>query len=398
MSSPTIGLPWDGRVGPARGLLGRSVALAVAVTVAVTAWFMAATAARHDYDPTTWIVAGTDFAATSRVPADAVRLRGSGYDGQFYYALARDPLALDPATRAAIDTPAYRAQRVLLPALAWAASGGGSTGALEWAIPALNLAGAALLALAVALIARGRGAPAWFGVGAGLLLGVLLAALRDLTEPLALAALALAILARERSRPAAWGALAAAACLGRESLAIAVAAILLVDLVQRRWPLAAAGAAALAAAAGWQLWLRAHLGTAGVMSGGPDTFSAPLEGPLHHIRVLDRLDLLTHRSGLWALAFMALTALACAWGVAAALRDRDDIAAAFVALLVLFALSGPPVWADVFGFARAAAPVWLMLVVMAARRPWRAAAAWIPALSVALTLAFCLVGGIPRLL
>jgi hypothetical protein len=330
------------------------------------------------------------------VPADAVRLQGTGYDGQFYYALARDPLALAESTRAALDTPAFRAQRLLLPALAWAASGGGQPSALDWAIPALNVLAAALLALAVAVYARARGAPAWFGAGARLLTGVFMATLRDLTEPLVLTALVVALICHERRRPVAWGALAAAACLGRESLVIVVAAVLAADLLRRSWRSALAGTGAILAFGAWQLWLRVHFGRFGATSSGPDTLAAPFAGPIDQIRTLDRLGILTAPRGLWALAFIAVTALAAAWGLWRAVARRDELSLAFAAMLVLVVISGPPLWGDAFAFGRTAAPLWLLLVLMAVRDVRVSAARLIPALSIALTVGFCILGGIPR--
>ena len=42
----------------------------------------------------------------------------SGYDGQFYAQVALDPLLRNPGTGAALDVPAYRARRILVPAIA----------------------------------------------------------------------------------------------------------------------------------------------------------------------------------------------------------------------------------------------------------------------------------------
>ena len=42
-----------------------------------------------------------------------------GFDGQFYAEMALDPLLRDPQMRIAIDSPAYRCRRILLPWLAW---------------------------------------------------------------------------------------------------------------------------------------------------------------------------------------------------------------------------------------------------------------------------------------
>jgi len=45
----------------------------------------------------------------------------TGFDGQFYAQVALDPLLRDPATKSALDVPAYRSRRILMPAMAYAA-------------------------------------------------------------------------------------------------------------------------------------------------------------------------------------------------------------------------------------------------------------------------------------
>src|SRR5262245_5452010 len=42
----------------------------------------------------------------------------SGYDGQFYAQIALDPTLRDPQLTQAVDLPAYRARRILIPAAA----------------------------------------------------------------------------------------------------------------------------------------------------------------------------------------------------------------------------------------------------------------------------------------
>ena len=65
-------------------------------------------------------------------PFEAVRVGfvTGGFDGQFYYAIARNPWTWH---RAELDVPAYRHVRLLYPALAWALSGGGNPYRLFWA-------------------------------------------------------------------------------------------------------------------------------------------------------------------------------------------------------------------------------------------------------------------------
>ena len=58
----------------------------------------------------------TKVPALADIPHHVRELRG--FDGQFYAQIALDPLLRDPATLAAIDDPAYRARRILMP---WAA-------------------------------------------------------------------------------------------------------------------------------------------------------------------------------------------------------------------------------------------------------------------------------------
>ncbi|MBK8476241.1 MAG: hypothetical protein IPL39_07960 [Opitutaceae bacterium] len=64
---------------------------------------------------------GDDF-APRRLPTVAAlpvaSVSGPGYDGQFYAQLAVDPAVRQPEVQAALDAPAYRAQRILLPLLA----------------------------------------------------------------------------------------------------------------------------------------------------------------------------------------------------------------------------------------------------------------------------------------
>ena len=44
---------------------------------------------------------------------------GAGYDGQYYAQLAVDPLVRDPSIDAALDSPPFRARRILFSWTAW---------------------------------------------------------------------------------------------------------------------------------------------------------------------------------------------------------------------------------------------------------------------------------------
>lgn len=172
---------------------------------------------------------GVDFEARAlprlrAVPHYVFRSAGSrlGYDGQFYAQLALDPTLRDPAFDRALDNPAYRARRIGLPALAYAA-GGGDPGRIVQVYALANLA--FWFGLGVALLALLRPwAPQRIACLAAALLtgGVLNSMKQSLTDlpaaallmaGLALgswgghAALAAAVLTRETSLLAAWTAL-----------------------------------------------------------------------------------------------------------------------------------------------------------------------------------------------
>ena len=74
-----------------------------------------------------------------------------GSDGQQFYALARDPVHLREVAPD-LDRPRYRAQRILLPVLAWALHPSGGGRGLVVALLVVNLAGVALGAGAVAFL------------------------------------------------------------------------------------------------------------------------------------------------------------------------------------------------------------------------------------------------------
>lgn len=190
----------------------RRPAAAAGAAGLLVALFIGLRLAAHGWEPSSFVVAGDAFVDPRTAPAELVVEPGStGYDGQFVYRLA-----LDPATGRVtghgirLDNPAYRAQRVGLPALAWLADRvpGVPLSVALIAVNALAVVGASYAGARLAA-SYGR-SPLW-----GLLLGlspVLLISLsRDLTEPLATFGLLGGLLLwGSRRYPAA----AAAFCLG----------------------------------------------------------------------------------------------------------------------------------------------------------------------------------------
>ena len=192
-------------------------------------------------------------------PYEAVRVgfTTGGFDGQFYYAIARNPWICHAAV---LDVPAYRHLRLLYPALAWALSGGGDPWHLFWALPFINLAAIAGLAWLGVRLARHYGVNVWWGFVLPLAVNDGMPLLRDLTDPLATftvcGLLASWLLGGRWYHLALW---AAAALFSREQNVAVVFVVLAAALATGRYRTVAGFAVALAVWAGWIGLLRAGL-------------------------------------------------------------------------------------------------------------------------------------------
>lgn len=141
-----------------------------------------------------------------------------GYDGQYYFGLAADPVH---ARYYMPGSAGYVYSRVLYPALSRGASLG-SVHALPYTMLAINLAAVGVATVALGLWLSARGASPWPAAVFGLYPGLIFTALRDLTEPLAFALVAVAMLVFDDARPRrvfSSGVLFALALLTRETVA-----------------------------------------------------------------------------------------------------------------------------------------------------------------------------------
>jgi hypothetical protein len=337
--------------------------------VAAAAWqllLMAVYAAAYHGDPSAFVCA--DGAVAGRWPYEAVRVgfETGGFDGQQYYALARDPWHVRGEP---IDFPAYRHARILYPALAWLLSGGGHPVRLLWALPALNLLAVAGLAWLGAGLAVHHGRSAWWGVLLPLVVNAGLPALRDLTDPLAaLTACGLLTAWLMRRPPWVLFAWAVAAVLSREQNAAVVLIVLLGALPQRRWRCAAGLAAALLLLAGWLVGLR---GAYGAWPFARETITAPFAGVFGHwplLRSSSRGYLALHGAGLLTIAVQAALCV-----VVCFLRVNRSVKLVALAGLVLAAVGGPGLYSEEWNYLRVffwmPLAVWLGSVVSGRRWP-----------------------------
>lgn len=359
--------------------------------------------ATHGWQPSAFVVAGQVWTDPAARPELVVAPDSTGYDGQFVYRLALDPLLDTPVGHGiGLDNPPYRQGRIGLPALAWAVDRLPGV-SLPWAlvlIEGLALLGSAWLGIRYA---TDLGRWPYLGLLVGLSPGLLMAAARDLTEPLSVVLLLAGLYAWQRRRLLPAGLLFAGAALTRETTLIVLAGMGLWQL----WALAArkdhehlARAAALliplAATLAWQAVVRSIWGSLPSASKGGSTFGIPVYRPLKDLfagagdpLALDRAHLLAH---LWIAERIALAVLILA--VLAALRTSaaaPDLRTGWVlAAILAMTLS----WRADIQFVRAAneAIVIGLLVLIGARGRWSTAAlamtaAWSAAVGIAYGLA-----------
>ena len=296
-----------------------------------------------------------------------VGFRTGGYDGQFCYAIARQPWTR--ATRDVFDLPSYRHVRILYPALAWLLTGGDPT-LLLGVLPALNLAAIVLVSWFGAVLARHYGRSPWWGFALPLILGIGMPVLRDLTDPVSAAAICGLLCAYLLE----WsivsvGLWAAAAMLSREQNAALVVIVLLDALPRRRWGCAAILTAALVGFAGWVLGLWLVYGALPFSPGNVDVPFAGIRYILGHLSQQHGRQPIVNLIGM-LLLFVQLGV--CAF----LLASRPHRLTALIALtgISLALLAGAYVYEDAWSFVRVL--IWLPLAIwlwsMQSGRRWPA--------------------------
>jgi hypothetical protein len=173
-------------------------------------------------DPFEFVHIGSKFrdqASTSSVIKHSLpSTHRIGYDGQFYYFLAVDP-SHGPDY---IEAPGTIASRIGYPMTVRALSGGNAS-LIPYMMVIVNIAAAVGGTLAVAFFLRRHGLSPSFALLYGFFPGLMVAVLRDLTEPLAFALAAAGLVvfnARSHWRLVASAVLFALAILTRETVAL----------------------------------------------------------------------------------------------------------------------------------------------------------------------------------
>ncbi len=393
MSSISITEPVVARPGvPVAARSWVAVALPVLIAACVMCVAVSARVLHYDGNVTGFVKFGTLFEAFTHPPADAVLSTsgtGAGYDGQFFYVMARDPLLVHDRTVDSLaeapqnerspvlgsPTQAYRLLRVAYPASVFLISRAfGLT--IPWSMIVVNVLVALALTAGVAYYAWRRGFSTLWALTLGLLPGVLLATRRDLGDPLATAAALGGLLAWGSGRRKLGVGLLVVAVLGREEMMAVVIGLAIEagvrawrrratpgaarDVLRNAWPITVIPTAAYAA---WFAYVSVRTGGS---VDGPG-MSLPLANFAREFQTLA-----SQPTGMaaWEGTYMVVMLLA----TAAALRTlRSGVSALSVAVSLLAASLLVAPFNDIWGDARDSLPVLALLLIIGLERRDRTA-------------------------
>ncbi len=283
----------------------------------------------------------------------------AGYDGQFYAQLALDPLLRDPALATALDSPAYRARRILAPATT-AVAGFGQP---WWTLQAYALLNVACW-FAFAWLLRGMITdPGWLGfarwAACVFSMGVLDSVRQSLVDLPAMLLLLLAVRSQLQTRTTRTDTWLSLAALTKETSLLGSLALLFDPAAIRTQPLRRAALfVATALPLGlWSLYVASRFPPlAG--SNGLGNFSLPLVGAFDQLALSLRELARGNLDGRYSFAVLALLGLAVQT-VVLWRRPQPDSAwwrlGAVYSLLFLFL--GAWVWSGYWAVCRAVLPL-----------------------------------------
>jgi hypothetical protein len=334
-----------------------------------------------------FILVGRHFVTPAQLPHGIAVSPTYGYDGQFFYRLALDPLNLRPTAYGITMDHSYRYMRIGYPALTWLVSLGQHV-LVPVMLVAVNVAAVSALGWLGGVIARQAGRHALAGLLLPTYFGIITSLSRDTAEPLAAACLIAGLLAVRARRPVLASLLLVYGVLTRETVLVAVVAIAVVRAVGllRRQHSAWFGLDDLpwllptVAFFAWQVAVKAATGSfalladSGRNAGKP--FVAPLkalEANLAHFNVqrFDQVDLWFLQVAI--LAAFALAALACLRSTNAPWHER----LAFVLFLVEICVVTPSTWNSLDSDLRSFIEVYLLAVIILLGTPRRTSGTWL---------------------
>ncbi len=335
-----------------------------------------------------FILIGQDFAHPAQLPPGMPLRTATGYDGQFYYRLAMNPLNFQHTAYGITMDAAYRFMRIGYPVITWLVSFG-QRSLVPYTLVAVNVAAIGALAYFGAMFARQSGRHAAWGLLLPGYFGLITSLSRDTAEPVAAAFLLAGLLAIRSRRPVLAACLLAFASLTRETAMVAVAAIAIVRIVgflRRRsrpgrdditWILPAAVFAA------WQGVVYAFIGTLPLLADGGRNAGTPMIAPFEAIKSnLSHIDWSSYNAvDVW-LAELAVLGVFAVMALMSLRTSRSPVheRLALVLYLIEICVITPSTWNSLSADLRSFVEAYLMAVIVLLgrpRRPARTPGAWL---------------------
>ena len=331
-----------------------------------------------------FILAGRHFATPSQLPPGMPVTKTYGYDGQFFYRLALNPLNFHHTAYGITMDRSYRFMRIGYPAFTWLVSAGQHS-LVPVMLVAVNIAAIGALGWLGARFARDGGRHALAGLLVPGYFGLVSSLSRDTAEPLAAACLLAGLLAVRDRRPVLAAFFLAYGALTRETVMVAVAAIAglrVIGMLRGRTRPGRDDLAWLiptAAFAAWEVVVKLAIGSVPLLADGGRNAGAPFIAPLQAFRHnLGHIHL--HEFEQYDLWFLELAVLV-AFSVAALPRLRSTSAPlherlAFVLYLVEICVVTPSTWNSLDADMRSFIEAYLLAVVILLGAPRRPRVAW----------------------
>lgn len=300
-------------------------------------------------DITAFFRIGDRFRASPYLPPTArVFQREDGYDGQFFLAVAYDPLLENPRTLSAVENPRYRLRRVLYPVLGYLLALGRRS-MVPWALVFINIVAAGALGAILASEAETL-VGAWMAIPLGLQ-GLWVALLFSTADLVGAAFFLLALACLKKGRVTAAGVSLLLASLTREFYLVPGAAFALYELLKGRRRTGFILAALQVPPVAWNLGILFSVPAGS--SGVAENFRAPFVGLFQAARSLA----VAPPSARWVYSIFSLALLlsTAMWAAAAGLlhwRESPYVTIALMAYLVLVLMVSPLILGYFMGYTR----------------------------------------------
>ncbi len=336
-----------------------------------------------------FIMAGHVYTHPAQLPRGLPLVPSDGYDGQFYYRLALDPLNWNKTAFGITMDQSYRYTRIGYPVLAWLVAAGQHQ-LVPIALVVVNLLAVAAMAVLGGMFARDSGRHALWGLAFAAYFGLVISVGRDTAEPLAEACMLGGLLAYRRAESSArsprqmYALTTAAFAIGtvtRETILFAPAAIAVVRIVAIIRRRANPGLADLTwvvpAAVYGLLEIAVHFVVKGefpLLANTSRNLTVPFKAMLHALHVeianINTAHLSPYDIALLeyaTLAIFILAGLAVLFITTAPAHER----LAFVFFVLQLGLLSGQIWNSTFGEGRSLIEPYLMALVLLLATPQR---------------------------